>query len=154
MYQRIVVGTDGSDGASVAVENAIELARLSGATLHVVLAHKVLNTYQLATSAEAGVMPINVTETNDATHAGGQRICDEVVRRAAAAGVHAEAHCMGGDPADALISIAKDVGANVIVVGNRGMSGKKRLVLGSVPNKVSHHSPCNLLIVDTSRTRG
>jgi nucleotide-binding universal stress UspA family protein len=45
--------------------------------------------------------------------------------------------------------VAENVGADLVVVGNRGMSGVRRFVLGSVPNKVSHHSPCNLLIVDT-----
>jgi nucleotide-binding universal stress UspA family protein len=54
-----------------------------------------------------------------------------------------------GDPANALIDVAEAVGADLIVVGNRGMEGKKRFVLGSVPNKVSHHCPCSLLIVDT-----
>ncbi len=55
----------------------------------------------------------------------------------------------GEDVADALIRIAEDVGADLIVVGNRGMSGVSRFVLGSVPNKVSHHCPCSLLIVNT-----
>jgi nucleotide-binding universal stress UspA family protein len=56
-----------------------------------------------------------------------------------------------GDPADALLNVAKDVGASTIVVGNRGMRGGRR-VLGSVPNTVSHKASCNVLIVQTDRT--
>jgi nucleotide-binding universal stress UspA family protein len=64
--------------------------------------------------------------------------------------VKVEIHAVPGEPADALIGVAKEVGADLLVVGNRGMSGARRFVLGSVPNKVSHHSPCNLLVVDTT----
>ena len=54
-----------------------------------------------------------------------------------------------GDAADALISVAEDTGADCIVVGSRGMSSATRFVLGSVPNRVSHHAPCDVLIVHT-----
>jgi hypothetical protein len=47
--------------------------------------------------------------------------------------------------------VAQSVGADLVVVGNRGMTGVKRFVLGNVPNKISHHAPCSILIVDTSR---
>jgi nucleotide-binding universal stress UspA family protein len=72
------------------------------------------------------------------------------VTKAVAGGVHAEAHCVAGDAADALIRVATDARADLIVVGNRGMAGARRFVLGSVPNTVSHHCPSSLLIVDTS----
>ena len=55
----------------------------------------------------------------------------------------------GGDPADALMSVAADEEAEMIVVGNRGMSGARRM-LGSVPNRVSHHARCGVLIVPTT----
>ena len=58
---------------------------------------------------------------------------------------------MAGDAADALIRVATNARADLIVVGNRGMAGARRFVLGSVPNKVSHHCPSSLLIVDTSQ---
>jgi nucleotide-binding universal stress UspA family protein len=140
-------------GANIAVDTAIELARLTGAALYVVHARKVVSTYQMAAEAETGVVPINVTESTDAVLEEGRRTCDEVVKRAEHVGVHAEGHCVGGDPSDALIRVAEDVKADLIVVGNRGMTGKRRFALGSVPNKVSHHCPASLLIVDTSRVR-
>jgi nucleotide-binding universal stress UspA family protein len=63
--------------------------------------------------------------------------------------VNCETHQLPGDAADALLDVAEQVGADLLVVGNRGMTGARRFVLGSVPNEVSHHSPCSLLIVDT-----
>jgi nucleotide-binding universal stress UspA family protein len=153
MYGQIVVGTDGSAGASIAVDTAIELARLTGATLHVVHAHKVTSPYQVAAAAEVGFAAAVLVETNEAVHAEGQRICDQVVERADRVGVHAQAHCVDGDAADALIKVAKDAEADLLVVGNRGMTGVRRFVLGSVPNKLSHQCPSSLLIADTSRAR-
>ena len=55
-----------------------------------------------------------------------------------------------GDPAKAIVRVAKEVGADVVVVGNKGMQGTKRFILGSVPNKVAHSAPCAVLIVKTT----
>jgi nucleotide-binding universal stress UspA family protein len=55
-----------------------------------------------------------------------------------------------GDAADAIIDIAEESRADLIVVGNKGMTGAKRFLLGSVPNKVSHHAPCSVLVVRTT----
>ena len=55
-----------------------------------------------------------------------------------------------GDPADKILETAENEGIDLIVVGNKGMTGAKRFLLGSVPNQVSHHSPCNVLIVKTT----
>ena len=153
MYQQIVVGTDGSAGAGIAVEHAMELARLSGATLHVVSAHRITTPYQLAAASEVGMAAAAVGESNEASHDDAQRVCDNAVERAKGLGVAAEPHCVPGDAADALLTVAKDTGCDLLVVGNRGMTGVRRFVLGSVPNKLSHNSPSSLLIVDTSTAR-
>jgi nucleotide-binding universal stress UspA family protein len=65
--------------------------------------------------------------------------------------VKVEQHTVAGDPSDVLVSVVQLVDADLLVVGNRGMTGMKRFVLGSVPNKISHHAPCSVLIVDTTR---
>ena len=52
-----------------------------------------------------------------------------------------------GDAADAILDVAEEQGSDLIVVGNKGMTGATRFLLGSVPNKVSHHAPCSVLIV-------
>ena len=59
-----------------------------------------------------------------------------------------ETHARFGNPAEVLCDMAAHLDADLIVVGNRGMQGGKRF-LRSVPNTVSHHAPCSVLIVDT-----
>ena len=63
------------------------------------------------------------------------------------AGVEVETFAREGDPADAILDVAEERNADLIVVGNKGMTGAKRFLLGSVPNKVSHHAPCCVLII-------
>ena len=70
--------------------------------------------------------------------------------RAEAAGVDAETLARQGDPADAILDVAEEKRADLIVVGNKGMTGAKRFLLGSVPNKVCHHAPCSVLIIRTT----
>lgn len=55
-----------------------------------------------------------------------------------------------GDPAEAIISVAEERKTDIIVVGNKGMAGVKRFLLGSVPNKVAHHAPCSVFIARTT----
>ncbi len=65
-------------------------------------------------------------------------------------GIDVETMSREGDPADAILDVAEETGAELIVVGNKGMTGAKRFLLGSVPNKVSHHAPCSVLIIRTT----
>ena len=153
MYENIVVGTDGSGTAGIAVQRAIQLAKLTGATLHIVHAYQQLSMPDVALSAAAGGPTVDVYGVNAGIGAESDRICDESLAAAERAGVKAESRKRPGDPAEALIEVAEEVGADLIVVGNRGMSSVKRFMLGSVPNKVSHHCPCSLLIVDTTTAR-
>ena len=153
MYKRIAVGTDGSAGADAALDTAIELARLTGAPLHIVNAYKVTTAFQLAGTPEAGIPLDAVAASNDAVQSQAQRVCELAVQRADAQGVRAEGHCVAGDAADALTNVARETECDLVVVGNRGMTGARRFVLGSVPNKLSHHCPASLLIVDTTSAR-
>jgi nucleotide-binding universal stress UspA family protein len=154
MYKRIVVGTDGSAGANAAVDAAIELARLTGATLHIVHAHSVTSAFQLATAPEVAIPMDAVAASNEAIQIQAKLVCDQAVARAKEQGVSAEGHTIGGDAAESLLRVAEDTECDLLVVGNRGMTGVRRFMLGSVPNKLSHHSPASLLIVDTSAARG
>jgi nucleotide-binding universal stress UspA family protein len=85
--------------------------------------------------------------TNDVARA----TIDEAAAGIRAAGVSVEPHMVQKAPADALLDVARSVEASMIVVGNQGMSGAKRL-LGSVPNKISHEATCNVLIVSTHKS--
>ena len=119
--------------------------------MHIVHAHRRVSTGDVGMSAAAGVS-IDMQAVNRGITAESDRICAHAASEARRRGVKVETHAVPGDPADALVGVATEVGADLVVVGNRGMTGKRRFVLGSVPNKVSHHCPCSLLIVDTTST--
>lgn len=147
MFTRIVVGTDGSDTAAEAVGQAIELARLSGATLSVVSAYAPLPKRRVQDESE-GAPP-------DIAYGIGPRedvilVLDAAAADARKAGVEVQTHAIEADPADALLNVAEQNKADLIVVGNKGMTGARRYFLGSVPNNVSHHAPCSVLIVQTT----
>jgi nucleotide-binding universal stress UspA family protein len=86
---------------------------------------------------------VNPREDVDATLA-------EAAERVAEAGAEARTYAREGDPADAILDVAEELGSDLIVVGNKGMTGAKRFLLGSVPNRVSHHAPCSVLIIRTT----
>jgi len=149
MYEHIVVGTDGSPGADVAVDAAIELARAFDARLHVVLVHE----HTAKVQRPAGIPIDDVVAPAEAIANASKQICDQALDRAHRADVDAAAHRVSGDVVDALINAVNETGADLIVVGNRGMSGFRRFVLGSVPDRLSHRCECSVLIVDTASTR-
>jgi nucleotide-binding universal stress UspA family protein len=145
MYKTIVVGTDGSSTARQAVVHAAQLAALCNASLHIVHAYRPPQAMLVADMATVAVPADMHRHAAEA----GRQICADAASEAKRIGAAVEEHAVPGDAGDALINVAEHVDADLLVVGNRGMSGVRRFVLGSVPNKVSHHSPCNLLIVDT-----
>ena len=146
MFRSIVVGTDGSDTATQAVRQAIELARAVGARIELVSAYEPVSDARLR--EESIVVPedlqwmVNPREDVNAT-------LEEAAAEIRAAGVEVEDFARQGDPADAILDVAEERGSDLIVVGNKGMTGAKRFLLGSVPNKVSHHAPCSVLIIRT-----
>jgi nucleotide-binding universal stress UspA family protein len=150
VYTEIVVGTDGSDTARVAVREATALASTTGARLHIVHASDRRSPGVIAFAASGGVSELAAADKNKAIVAESRRICKEAAAEARDLAIDVKLHAVAGEAADALIAVAEDVGADLLVVGNRGMSGARRFVLGSVPNTVSHHCPCSLLIVDTT----
>lgn len=147
MFKSIVVGTDGSETASEAVRQAVELAREIGARIELVSAYEPVSRARLR--EEKSQIPddlqwmVNPREDVDATLA-------EASERVKEAGLDVETYARQGDPADAILDVAEETGADLIVVGNKGMTGAKRFLLGSVPNRVSHHAPCSVLIIRTT----
>jgi nucleotide-binding universal stress UspA family protein len=147
MFRSIVVGTDGSETAGKAVEEAIDLARSVGATVCLVSAYEPVPQARL--KDEARQVPddlqwmVNPREDVDATLSDAA----DAVREA---GLEVETFAREGDPADAILDVAEERGADLIVVGNKGMTGARRFLLGSVPNKISHHAPCSVLIIRTT----
>ncbi len=124
MYQRIIVGTDGSKTAAKAVARAVELAATAEASLTILTAAK---------------------------PAKGQPVVDAAKAAHEGSGVEIDTLVVDAEPVSALIETAKSGGYDLVVVGNKGMTGVTRfLKIGAVPNKLSHHLPTSMLVVRTS----
>jgi nucleotide-binding universal stress UspA family protein len=136
MYSSIVVGTDGSETAREAVRQATRLAAAVGARIELVSA------YEPVPEAPPDGWSVSPREEVEAAlHSTAKEISD--------AGVEVRTYARQGDPSAALLDVAEERRADLIVVGNKGMTGAERFLLGSVPNKVSHHAPCSVLIIRT-----
>jgi nucleotide-binding universal stress UspA family protein len=147
MYSTIVVGTDGSDTAKEAVRQATELAKLADAKMHLVSAYEPVPEGRLR--QERQQVPddlqwmVNPREDVNTTLEEASKQIDEE-------GVKVETYAREGDPADAILDVAEEENADLIAVGNKGMKGTRRFLLGSVPNKISHHAPCSVMIIRTT----
>ena len=147
MFERIVVGTDGSETATEAVHQAIELTKASSAKLDLVAAFEPVSAGRLR--EERAELPGDVNYAVNAREDVNVAL-EGALGMAKQQGIDAESYPREGDPADAILDVAEEKGADLIVVGNKGMTGAKRFLLGSVPNKVSHHAPCGVYIVRTT----
>ena len=147
MFSSIVVGTDGSETAGKAVQQATELAKQVGASINLVSAYEPVANRRLR--EESRDVPkdlewmVNPREDVEAT-------LKEAAEQVEEAGVNVDRFAREGDAADAILDVAEETHADLIIVGNKGMTGTKRFLLGSVPNKVSHHAPCSVLIIRTT----
>lgn len=147
MYENIVVGTDGSATATKAVSRAADLAVAASSTLVIVSAFRPVPPERLKSertgAPEELAYMVNAREDVDHTLSSAKKIAES----RGVTKVRTEAVDSG--PAEAIIDVAETIGADLIVVGNQGMTGAKRFLLGSVPNRIAHHSPCDVLIVKT-----
>ena len=147
MFKRIVVGTDGSDTATQAVGKAAELAKLTGAELNIVSAFEPVSKSRLAEEQRGAPEDVQyeISPTEDVN-----LTLEAAAAPARKEGVEVMIHPVQGDPSDAIINTAEKIDADLVVVGNKGMTGKKRFILGSVPNNISHHAPCSVMIIHTT----
>jgi nucleotide-binding universal stress UspA family protein len=147
VFDRIVVGTDGSETAAEAVRQAVEIAKLTSATLSIVSAY--------APVPERRIKDQQREAPADIQYELGPRedvnlILDAAAAEARREGIEVQTHPIEGDPAEGILNVAEETGADLIVVGNKGMTGARRFLLGSVPNNISHHAPCAVMIVRTT----
>src|SRR5688500_5260276 len=144
MLTTVAVGTDGSETADHAVDFAIDMARRYDAGLVVASCYRPVSEARVKQEQKDApqelMWSINPTEDVEAT----LRAAEE---RAKEQGLKTVSAARMGDPADVLCEIAQEHGADVLVVGNKGM---QRRLLGSVPNSVSHKAPCSVMIVKTA----
>jgi nucleotide-binding universal stress UspA family protein len=145
VFESILVGTDGSDAAGVAVAHAVKLASALGARLQIVSAYEPVPERHLRIGRVHVPSDVQVNMREEVL-----ALLESARRAADAAGVsRIETFARVGDAADAILDVAEEQRSDLIVVGNKGMTGATRFLLGSVPNKVSHHAPCSVLIVRT-----
>ena len=123
MYERILVGTDGSATAAKAVDQAVVVAKSLGASLTIFSAAK---------------------------KAKGESVVSAAAARHEDSGVTIETRVVDTDPVSGLVEEAANGGFDLLVMGNKGMTGLTRFMKGSVPNRVTHQLPCSLLIVKTT----
>ncbi|MBV9338268.1 MAG: universal stress protein [Solirubrobacterales bacterium] len=148
MFRSILVGTDGSETAHSALLRAVELAAGLRARLTIVSAYEPVadprlrgeqvlapKAAQWAINPHNDVLALLILARSEALGAGVASV---------------ETFAREGDAADAILDVAEEQRCDLIVVGNKGMTGAKRFLLGSVPNKVSHHAACSVLIVRTT----
>ena len=134
MYDTIVCGVSRAESGRYAAQVAHELAQTFGATLHLVMAFQ--------GSSEPGAVA-------GAREPAGRREAEQFLSQLSdAAGGSARVHALPGDPAEAILQTAREFNADLIVVGNKGMRGTRR-VLGSVPNTISHQAECAVHIVNS-----
>ena len=138
MFETVLVAADSSVTASRAVATAVELVKAVGGTLHVVTAYK----------PEPGRGDKLPDEFFDRITDPADLLLADLRAGISRAGLEARYYPAAGDAADAIVRVADQIGADLIVVGNKGMKGVRR-VLGSVPNSVAHLANCSVLIVDT-----
>jgi nucleotide-binding universal stress UspA family protein len=140
MFDVVLVGADDSTTARRAVEAATEIAVMSSGTLHIM------------TAFNPGKR-VDASQTREFQHLSTESDSDALLQSlsfiAKKRGLVPVLHAAKGDAADVLIEKAKEINADLVVVGNRGMKGVGR-VLGSIPNSVAHGSPCSVLIFDTT----
>jgi nucleotide-binding universal stress UspA family protein len=134
---KILLATDGSEDAALATKAAIDLSNQSGAKLHVVY-----------------VGPSSITQSPTEYRAAAQERLDELVKEVEEAGGDiTETHLMiddsqtPGNEAEHIVGVAEELGSDLIVIGSRGLSGMKRLLMGSVSESVVRHAHCPVLVM-------
>lgn len=143
MFKTVVVGTDGSDSATLAVREAVRLTDPEGGAVHIVSAYEPMRAKVVGAPAAAAAVWQPLPDTAV------QGVIDRAMAIARMASRGAVPHTSTGDPGKAVLEVASEEAADLIVVGSRGMHGARRLMLGSVPNTVSHKARCSVLIVNT-----
>ena len=144
-YQRVLVGTDGSQTSYRAVDRAAAIAREAGAQLVIVSAYRPLSQReQQDAAAQLGAEAYKVTGSHPA---------EDILREACTrlgSDVDVDTVAVEGDPVDALVRTAVERKADLLVVGNRGLNSLTGRLLGSVPSVVTHRAQCDVLIVATT----
>ena len=145
MYEKILVPVDGSETATLGLQEAIKLAKLTGATLK--LMH-ILDETSFMTSFEGGI-GLTVEMLQTIKHAG-EQVLKDAVAQVEIAGVKVETDLIesySGRVSDLVTELARAWGANLIVLGTHGRRGVRRMLLGSDAEQILRTAPVPVLLV-------
>src|SRR5919107_5378110 len=143
VYDRVVVGSDGSASALYAVARAHEVAAAAEARIVVVTAYSPEDTVDRPVQVGGRQLVYGQDAARRAVHRSVAELTSERIREVEQIIVRAE-------PAEALLQVAGSSPASLIVVGNRGLGAEAGEVLGSVPAKIVRNAVCDVLVVQTS----
>ena len=137
---KVLLATDGSEEAELALRAAVGLARTTGSELHVVHVFPV----DEGVPYPAEVLKREAEETEDQAwtflERQAQRIRDEGVAAV-------EAHFRRGRPANEIVNLGDELGVDLVMIGSRGLGGMRRALMGSVSDSVARHAHCPVMIV-------
>jgi nucleotide-binding universal stress UspA family protein len=139
VFETVLVGADDSQTARQAVVAAVAVAEMAGGKIHIVTVYD-------PKSVHVDDLPAELRYSTTVHPA--DSLLESLAQLAKERGLEVELHASTGTPAEAIVKIAEQEGVDLIVVGNKGMKGARR-ILGSVPNTVAHSAHCSVLIVDT-----
>lgn len=135
-WKNILVATDGSSCSDVAVEEALNYAKSYEGALKIVRVVNVTEEFQ------AHAPHLVEKLVNEA-----QNSLEKIKEKARRIGVNAETFVKEGEPFTAIVDLAKQIKADIIVLGSHGRTGLKRLLMGSVTARVIGHTSCPVLVV-------
>lgn len=160
-FRKILVALDNSQSSKYAFEQALDLAEVQGSKL--ILFHSFSTTIGEAILPVQTQLGISPNQMNDAFQA--QRLGQEQERErvlaflneccdtATSQGLTAECDHQAGEPGPSICQAAQKWGADLIIIGRRGLTGVTEVLLGSVSNHVMHHAPCSVLVIQHNSPR-
>ena len=138
MFKTIVLALDGSNQSLKALTHAIGLAEWCEAEL--IIVHAYSHTSDLRAKEEYEKLVAQ-------RKSGGQKILDNARAQFKSARIVVEENLLEGPAAEAILTVAQNRGADLIILGTRGMGSLEGLLLGSVSTKVTHEAPCTVMVV-------
>lgn len=139
-YKKVLVATDFSEQATRAVERAVDLAQHYGAVLHVV------HVWEIPVTAY-GPMGVTTIDLSTPIEEAAKSLLDTAIAGLRARGIQVESTLTQGVAWDGVVSLAERIGADLIIVGTHGRTGVRRVLMGSVAERVVRHAACSVLTV-------
>lgn len=153
LFQKILVPLDGSEHSLKALDVAIQIAKKFGGKISLIHVYSVAGVARvipepsMATGGAPVMVPIDISKVVDATRKIGSRILDDGEQRVKAEKVEVDVLLKEGHTVEEIIEVAKEGNFELIVIGARGISRIREMLLGSVSEGVMHHVSCPVLVV-------